>query len=741
MSELQSITAGTIDINAGQLTQYASISLTTSNLNIRTDFNGSSNTGVFQAFNNPNDYNFTFSGNTNLSIYASTITVGSATTLGGQVALVANAGALNITGNVSTGSGGTITLQGSTMNFQGTLNTGNSVGTVNIKTACGNNGYGVNGTIGDASGSSSTWVLSQPQLQAISTGTLNIISGQLTVDALVNLTENANGPTHVNVSTNESTGGPGGTYQPYIDSNSYGWSLSGETSLSIAASSITTGSIGTGAAVGLYAVSGGLTVNGNIATTSGGSITLLGGTMGFTGTLNTGSSAGFVTLETNSNSIAGGIGGTSGNNTAPWAVTLAQLQDITTGTLNIYSGALTVYGNIDLSATNLTAWNINTSWNGSGLCCSGSKTYNGGTYSLNAGSGSLAITGYNVTTGSLTANSISVTSNGGQLYVPVDAVILAQAGNVTLLNTDTVYGSILLDTGSSISAFNGSFNGNVDIVVGASLPSNPAVGPSPTNTNLNPSNGGQIYFDTNGITGNVGGSGPDNTVNVNAAKVVFSTGTLSASAIIMNGSVTINEGSGPPPPPAVLLPSLDLTDPTIIHDIQEDLSNHSISGTLVLDGNGYATTGTNLYLSPVDFVVGSLSADNIPTGAIVNLENFTNTNTTPLVIALTNTSHTEQVVVSGTQDFLSTGPTASTIYLDVTTSSGLPTPVMTVGSLGTLSSDGNLYITVPSLSNSGTITATSGALSVSNTTGLRIAGTGTMTPAAVPFTLTPAADR
>ena len=147
--------------------------------------------------------------------------------------------------------------------------------------------------------------------------------------------------------------------------------------------------------------SGMVTINGNVTVANGQDITIRAGGIDYTGTLNTGFAAGTVHLETSSNSINVGLGGTSLSNTEPFAITTAELQSITTGGLYIETGPVTVFSNLDVSSNNLTYVEVRTNW--SGTCnCSPYQDYTGASYSVNVGTtAALLIDAAQIITGSI----------------------------------------------------------------------------------------------------------------------------------------------------------------------------------------------------------------------------------------------------------------------------------------------------------------------------------------------------
>ena len=160
----------------------------------------------------------------------------------------------------------------------------------------------------------------------------------------------------------------------------------------------------------------------------------------------------------------------------------------------------------------------------------------GGVFSL-TDNGALTIN--NVST---SAGAIQIFVTGGALTVNSNAQITATAGNLTLQNTtpltsSTTYPLIEVETGSSLTASNGS----VYIVIGA-VPAKLVQGSTPTNVTTSVTNPGAVYFGTNGI---IATTSP-NTVTANGISVVFSTGTNPAAAIQLDGNTAITAKVSPP---------------------------------------------------------------------------------------------------------------------------------------------------------------------------------------------------
>lgn len=680
-AELANIDTSYLRLYTGQLTQDSNIDVSANafdTLEIRT--NANLPLTDHEAYIG-NSLTYTM-GPANLIIHASSISVG-AISAGPSVFLHAHDSTLDVNGNVSTQAGGAITLYGSTMDYDGTLNTGSSTGSVTL----GVNDVSVIGGIGGTTiTNTAPWEVTLAKLQNITTGNLNITSGQLTVYGNIDLS--ASGLDNVNIWTNGLF--PLTDYEAYIG-GSFTVDLGSQTNLSIDAASISSGSVNAGAFVTMRAWDTSLTIDGGITTLTGGTITLLGGTMDFTGVLNTGGvDQGHVFFQTNSNDVIGGLGGDGISNLAPWNLTISELQNTSTGTLNINSGELTVYGDIDLTASLLISMTITTNHLHSGPTHP-YRTYDGQNFTVNIdGPGDLFLTASNIITGSLIANTMIVTNTEGQLTVPANATILSEHGDVVLRNLDTVNGTILLDTDSHITGVNGGINGNVYIFIGNNVPVAPAVGPTPSNTVLNPTGGGQIFFDTNGITGNA----PTNYVNTNGAQVIFSTGARPASAITMNGGVIINDNA--PPPPGGPIDSLDLTDSAVTSLLLSLQSSLQIGGTLLVDSG--VAYGGNVIIAP-SMLANTLTAANIPANVVVTLDGFTPAK--PVVINLTGTSTTTQVIIGGTHEFTGGGNGIVNI------TSNQAGPVLLIENTGLLSSDGGLSVTANgNMSIDGTVSVT-----------------------------------
>ncbi len=150
--------------------------------------------------------------------------------------------------------------------------------------------------------------------------------------------------------------------------------------------------------------------------------------------------------------------------------------------------------------------------------------------------------------GNLTVNDVSTREgsidliSGNALTVTKESRIVANEGNLTIQSTNTKSGSITIGRNTDLEAYSNSSTsgrGNVRVVIGA-IPSSPVEGKTPSGVKLSEKYGGHAYFGTNGITA-LG----KNEVNAWGSNVIFSTGSLSKSAIVLEGGVKII--ADPPP--------------------------------------------------------------------------------------------------------------------------------------------------------------------------------------------------
>jgi hypothetical protein len=154
--------------------------------------------------------------------------------------------------------------------------------------------------------------------------------------------------------------------------------------------------------------------------------------------------------------------------------------------------------------------------------------------------------------GNITVNGPIQAGSGGTGFVNLDALknasppgpnslilvnpsasIMANNGRITLEQDNTTNGSIVIGNSSTINT-SGAAGGAVNIVIGA-VPGAPTQGATPAHVTLNHPGAGTAFFGSNGI------SVPTGPVNLflNGANIVFNTGALPASAIILGSNVSI----------------------------------------------------------------------------------------------------------------------------------------------------------------------------------------------------------
>jgi hypothetical protein len=292
-----------------------------------------------------------------------------------------------------------------------------------------------------------------------------------------------------------------------------------------------------------------------------------------------GNNSGIVTVSANG----------SGNITAN--------QDVHGGTLSLLSGTGNI-GTLNAGALPVVSLNFSSNTSGAGFSniidtqtstgvVVGASTA-GSSYTLSfAGPGPLSLTNTsvsggpifvadsgNVTLGTLTASTnitvftqsflgatvgnitvagpIQAGSGGGKGFVNLDALqnatppgpnslilvnagaaIKANNGSITLEQDNTTNGSIVIGTGATIST-TGATGGAVNIVIGA-VPTTPVAGIAPANAVVTDPGGGQVFWGTNGISVPTGKA----SVVLDGSNVVFNTGSLPSTAIILGNNVVI----------------------------------------------------------------------------------------------------------------------------------------------------------------------------------------------------------
>lgn len=318
------------------------------------------------------------------------------------------------------------------------------------------------------------------------------------------------------------------------------------------------------------------------------------------------------------------------------------------------------------------------------------------------------------------SGSISVTASTGNLNVLQGRTLSAPIGDITLVVSDTVNGSIFVNQDVTMTASSSSTKGNIYITIGP-VPSNPVANTPPTNMTVNASNGGLAYWGNNNITSNLKGA-TGNTVNVNGSDVVFNTGTRSASAITLDGNVVLNATGN-----KGIIDSLDFTNPAVVARIIALQARGLVGGTLQTSG-GIATGGNAIFsatnfLSPSNPEYAALTAENIPVNVTATFNSLAN----PLAFSLTSGSTTKQVLISGTHQFI-----GGTNTIDITASASLTGPAFVVNTGGLLSSNGTLSVNADTMRNTGTVTGIT--VNFTGSTDLNFGGTGTVNATTTNFT-------
>ncbi len=143
----------------------------------------------------------------------------------------------------------------------------------------------------------------------------------------------------------------------------------------------------------------------------------------------------------------------------------------------------------------------------------------------------------------LSAAQISIRAGGGLLRVESGATVETSAGGISLSNAGKSK-STKIEIGSSanILSMDAPGGGEIDIFIGE-LPATSSAGSTPTNVTV--TTPGTVFFN-NGITA----LAPNNSLSAINTQLVFSTGKLAASAIQLDGGVTIIAD-----PPATVAPA------------------------------------------------------------------------------------------------------------------------------------------------------------------------------------------
>jgi mucin-19 len=148
----------------------------------------------------------------------------------------------------------------------------------------------------------------------------------------------------------------------------------------------------------------------------------------------------------------------------------------------------------------------------------------------------------------------NMTSPGPNSLILVNpsASITANNSHITLEQDNTTNGSIVIGTNASIST-TGATGGAVNVVIGA-VPVTPVVGTAPANAAVTHPGAGTVSWGTNSI------SIPTGKANIvlDGSNIVFNTGTLPATAIVLGNGVTIT--ADPTSPLLQMQPQASLVD-------------------------------------------------------------------------------------------------------------------------------------------------------------------------------------
>lgn len=161
-----------------------------------------------------------------------------------------------------------------------------------------------------------------------------------------------------------------------------------------------------------------------------------------------------------------------------------------------------------------------------------------------AGSGVYIRSSGSMTIGNVSTNmpassgegAIILSSDTGLLKIGASSHITANGGSVTIQNLDTTgAGKIEIGPSAAIHASStASSAGQVNVVIGP-VPVNPQTSAKPPYVTVNESDGGRVFFGTNGITA----SPPANTLNATGRNIIFDTGNQPKNLITLDGNVTI----------------------------------------------------------------------------------------------------------------------------------------------------------------------------------------------------------
>lgn len=285
------------------------------------------------------------------------------------------------------------------------------------------------------------------------------------------------------------------------------------------------------------------------------------------------------------------------------------------------------------------------------------------TVDVTAGEAYLANDGAVTITDSFALNTLSLSAQGA-----LTATGTLVGANVDLHSTT----SILIAENTSISAV-GTTGGTGQVRIYTS--SQPAFGPGQVPNDVAVTNtDGEIFFN-NGITA----TGATNNVIVSTGQVLFDTGTLPASAIVLGGNVTINGTATQDS--FFRITSLDLTSPLAVQDIVALQRLGLVGGKLIVSGG--VAVGGNAILNPI--VLGDLSALNIPENVTLSYIGFSRL--TPVRVHIDDNSTTKQVKIDGTQQFR-----GIILHPVMRVSSTLEGPAISIGEDGIFTAGGSISL-------------------------------------------------
>jgi hypothetical protein len=135
---------------------------------------------------------------------------------------------------------------------------------------------------------------------------------------------------------------------------------------------------------------------------------------------------------------------------------------------------------------------------------------------------------------SVTRSVALATTNGRSIKIMPEAEIIANDGNIYITCLSRAGGAISIGQNVNISA-TGTDEDKGNILIALDIPENPKNTTAPANITEHLSNGGVVYYGTNGILAKK----PPVTINANARTIILNTGLLKESAITIQSGATI----------------------------------------------------------------------------------------------------------------------------------------------------------------------------------------------------------